>query len=86
MKIITGQDSSNRHVIAIEHEGELRCIKLLRNAENASAALFNINKGIARHGEAFVLAGFKSLPRVKRGSTGGDASPLVVIGFDDSGN
>lgn len=80
MKIITGQDSKNQHVIAIEHDREIRCFLKHYSSQATTVALCSLNRDIARHGNSFVLDTFKSLPLVNlRISKGKGVAILDVI-------
>lgn len=62
MKIRQIQDSRNQHLVAIEHDGELRCYSKNSSLHTAGATLSSLRRDIANHGETVVE--FNTLPKI----------------------
>ncbi|MBI2306110.1 MAG: hypothetical protein HYU78_02295 [Rhodocyclales bacterium] len=62
MKVRQITDSRNQHLVAVEHNGELRCYFKDSSSHTASVAFETVKRDIARHGESVV--GFAELPLI----------------------
>lgn len=72
MKIVQIQDSRNQHIVAVEHDGELRCLHRFHDAAAISQICHTVERDLVRVGEAPFIAEFPSLvpilPRIAKGS------------------
>lgn len=62
MKVRQITDSRNQHIVAVEHNGELRCFFKNSSLHTAQVAFDNLRRDIARHGES--VAEFDALPKI----------------------
>lgn len=62
MKVRQITDSRNQHIVAVEHNGELRCFFHNSSLHTTKVAFDNLRRDIARHGES--VTEFETLPKI----------------------
>ncbi len=79
MKIKQVQDSSNQHIVAVEHNGEFRCFFADSSLHTAGVAFENLRRDIARHGESVVEFDTLKKLAVRTGKSG-----CVIYDFEEA--